>query len=93
MNRDVDPAEAVTLALQRALWEAAGGPERLLALVTFQVDLGEPVESVVARAEVDRATRSLIFVSGQAQGADGRTAGSGSAVYRVRAPEAGAAGA
>lgn len=91
MTPDTDPLDAPTTAsvmLQRALARTAGADGRSLAPVTFQVDFGDlaGAEAVEAAARVDRSTRSLVFVSGEARGADGRVLATASAVYRIAAP-------
>ena len=72
-------------ALERALADAAADG-RDIAPVSLTLDYGsggDPAE-VVLSARVDRATRSLIFVHGEAVLPDGRRAASASGVFRVR---------
>ncbi|HRD46721.1 MAG TPA: hypothetical protein PLF78_09585 [Caulobacter sp.] len=72
--------------LQAALADAAGGDGRPVAPVSFTLDYGvegDPAHAEVS-ARVDRATRSLVFVHGEAVFADGRRAASASGVFRVR---------
>jgi acyl-coenzyme A thioesterase PaaI-like protein len=74
-------------ALERALAEAAGGDGRAVAPLSFTLDYGaagDPARATV-RARVDRATRSLVFVHGEAVFDDGRCAASASGVFRVAA--------
>lgn len=73
-------------ALQRTLADAAGADGRAVAPVSFTLDYGAEGELAGARyaARVDRATRSLVFVHGEAVLADGRRAASASGVFRVR---------
>ncbi len=73
-------------ALEKALADAAGGDGRPVSPVSFTLDYGAPGDAVgaVVSARVDRATRSLIFVHGEAVLADGRRAASASGVFRVR---------
>lgn len=72
-------------ALEQALADAAGGDGRSVAPVSFTLDYGAGGDSseVALSARVDRATRSLIFVHGEAVLADGRRAASASGVFRV----------
>ncbi len=72
-------------ALEQALARAAADG-RDLAPVSLTLDYGaggDPDEATIT-ARVDRATRSLIFVHGEAVLPDGRRAASASAVFRVR---------
>lgn len=73
-------------ALERALAEAAGADGRAVVPVSFTLDYGVGGESSAATvsARVDRATRSLVFVHGEAAFADGRRAASASGVFRVK---------
>lgn len=73
-------------ALQSALADAAGGDGRAVAPVSFTLDYGVEGDLASTRvtARVDRATRSLVFVHGEALFADGRRAASASGVFRVR---------
>jgi len=73
-------------ALEKALADAAGGDGRKVAPVSFTLDYGAGGDSsgAAVSARVDRATRSLIFVHGEAVLADGRRAASASGVFRVR---------
>ncbi|MDP1737411.1 MAG: hypothetical protein Q8L23_08220 [Caulobacter sp.] len=72
-------------ALEQALAQAAADG-RDLAPVSLTLDYGaggDPAQATIV-ARVDRATRSLIFVHGEAVLPDGRRAASASAVFRVR---------
>ncbi len=73
-------------ALEKALADAAGGDGRPVAPVSFTLDYGTggDASTTTVAARVDRATRSLIFVHGEAVLADGRRAASASGVFRVR---------
>lgn len=73
-------------ALEKALADAAGGDGRPVAPVSFTLDYGAggDASATTVAARVDRATRSLIFVHGEAVLADGRRAASASGVFRVR---------
>ena len=65
---------------------AAAGEGRAVTPVSFTIDYGAPADGEAAlEARVDRATRSLVFVSGEARLADGRAAATASGVYRVQA--------
>ena len=80
-------SEAVSLAgaLERALADVAGGDGRSVAPVSFTLDYGVGGDAADASvsARVDRATRSLVFVHGEAVLSDGRRAASASGVFRV----------
>lgn len=72
-------------ALERALTDVAA-EGRDIAPVSLTLDYGaggDPAD-VVLSARIDRATRSLIFVHGEAVLPDGRRAASASGVFRVR---------
>ena len=72
-------------ALERALTDAAADG-REVAPVSITLDYGaggDPAQAVIA-ARIDRSTRSLIFVHGEALMPDGRRAASASGVFRVR---------
>ena len=72
-------------ALERALADVAADG-RDVAPVSMTLDYGvggDPAEATIA-ARIDRATRSLIFVHGEAVLPDGRRAASASGVFRVR---------
>lgn len=73
-------------ALQKALADAAGSDGRAVAPVSFTLDYGAEgdLDATSVAARVDRATRSLVFVHGEAVLADGRRAASASGVFRVR---------
>jgi len=64
---------------------AAAGEGRAIEPVSFTIDYGAPVNGAepAVSAQVDRATRSLIFASAQAVLPDGKTAANASAVFRV----------
>ena len=70
--------------LEAALLVAAG-EGRAVVPVSFTIDYGAPADGAepVLETRVDRATRSLVFASGEARLADGRTAATASGVYRV----------
>lgn len=71
--------------LEQALADAAGGDGRTVSPVSFTLDYGvagEPSAAAFA-ARVDRATKSLVFVHGEAVLADGRRLASASGVFRV----------
>lgn len=72
-------------ALERALIDAAAdGRDVVPVSITLDYGAGgDPGEAAIT-AHVDRATRSLIFVHGEAVLPDGRRAGSASGVFRVR---------
>lgn len=79
--------QTVSLAgrLEQALADVAGGDGRAVSPVSFTLDYGvagEPSSAMVS-ARVDRATRSLVFVHGEAILADGRRLASASGVFRV----------
>lgn len=73
-------------ALERALADAAGGDGRAVIPVSFTLEYGAAADAAdaVVAARVDRATRSLVFVHGEAMLADGRRAASASGVFRVK---------
>jgi len=64
---------------------AAAGEERAVEPVSFTIDYGAPANGAEpsVSARVDRATRSLIFASGEAILPNGKTAANASAVFRV----------
>lgn len=63
---------------------AAAGSDRPVALVSLAVDFGAAGEGEPAvTAEVDRSTKSLVFVSARATWPDGRVAGGGQGIFRV----------
>lgn len=72
-------------ALERALTDAAAdGRDVVPVSITLDYGAGgDPAEAVLS-ARIDRATRSLIFVHGEAVMPDGRRAASASGVFRVR---------
>ena len=72
-------------ALERALTDvAAEGRDVLPVSITLDYGAGgDPAQAVIA-ARIDRATKSLIFVHGEAMLPDGRRAASASGVFRVR---------
>jgi len=72
-------------ALERALTDAAA-EGRDVAPVSLTLDYGaggDPAQAVIA-ARVDRATRSLVFVHGEAVLPDGRRGASASGGFRVK---------
>lgn len=72
--------------LERALADAAGGDGRAVIPVSFTLDYGNApgATDAIISARVDRATKSLVFVHGEAVLADGRRVASASGVFRVR---------
>jgi acyl-coenzyme A thioesterase PaaI-like protein len=83
---ETDPALELAALLHRALASAASVNGRSVAPVTLNLDyaeLGEGRTAGPVSAEVDRATRSLVFVSGDARDAAGRVLASASGVFRV----------
>lgn len=78
------PMTPLSQRLEAALIAVAGEAGRVTP-VSFTLDYGAPAgeaEPAIA-ARVDRATKSLVFVSGEARLEDGRTAAAASGVYRV----------
>ena len=74
-------------ALERALTDAAAdGRDVLPVSITLDYGAGGDPDQAVLNARIDRATKSLIFVHGEAIMPDGRRAASASGVFRVRAP-------
>lgn len=72
-------------ALERALTDAAAdGRDVAPVSLTLDYGAGGDPAAVAISATVDRATRSLIFVHGEALLPDGRRAASASGVFRVR---------
>ena len=70
--------------LEAALLTAAG-EGRAVVPVSFTIDYGVAAEGEPAlETRIDRATRSLVFASGEARLADGRAAATASGVYRVQ---------
>ena len=64
---------------------AAAGEARAVTPVSFTVDYGAPADGEPTfETRIERATKSLVFVSGEARLADGRAAATASGVYRVR---------
>lgn len=63
---------------------ATAGSDRPVAPVSLALDFGAAGEGeITVTTTVDRATRSLLFVSALAVWPDGRPAGSGQGVFRV----------
>ena len=64
---------------------AAAGEERAVVPVSFTIDYGVAAEGAepVVETRIDRATKSLVFASGEARLAEGRRAAAASGVYRV----------
>jgi hypothetical protein len=80
-------SETISLAgaLERALAEAAASDGRAVAPVSFTLDYGAGADDgATVSARVDRATKSLVFVHGDAVLADGRRAATASGVFRVK---------
>jgi acyl-coenzyme A thioesterase PaaI-like protein len=66
--------------------EAARTAEKPVAIVSATFDwvaAPDPGEAVAARAEITRATRTIVFSRGDLRGADDRLLLSASAVHRV----------
>jgi len=77
-------ASSLAGALERALTDvAAEGREVAPVSLTLDYGVGGDPAGVAIAARVDRATRSLIFVHGEAVLPDGRRAASASGVFRV----------
>lgn len=84
-----EPELALAAVLHRALLSAAAGDEgRTLTPVSLALDFGElkgePLPADV-QARIDRATRSLVFVSGEVRDDAGLLLVAGSAVFGVEA--------
>jgi len=64
---------------------AAASEQRKVIPVSFVIDYGAAEDGVepAITTRLDRATKSLVFVSGEARLADGRTAAAASGVYRA----------
>lgn len=64
---------------------AAAGEGRAVEPVSFTIDYGAPAKGAEpsVSAQVDRATKSLVFASAQAVLPNGKTAANASAVFRV----------
>lgn len=64
---------------------AAAGEDRTVIPVSFVIDYGAAADGAepAITTRIDRATKSLVFVSGEARLTDGRTAAAASGVYRV----------
>lgn len=72
-------------ALERALTDAAAdGRDVAPVSITLDYGAGGDPDQAIFSARIDRATRSLIFVHGEAVMPDGRRAASASGVFRVR---------
>ena len=71
-------------SLEAAL-SAVAGEGRAVEPVSLTIDYGAPANGAEPQvsARIDRATRSLVFASGEAVLPDGRTAANASAVFRV----------
>ncbi|MDB5469920.1 MAG: hypothetical protein JWR84_1480 [Caulobacter sp.] len=73
----------LAIILEDAL-TAAAGCDRPVLPVSLAVDYGATGEGALSvTAEVDRSTRSLVFVSARATWPDGRVAGGGQGIFRV----------
>lgn len=71
--------------LERALTDAAAdGRDVVPVSLTLDYGVGGDPSQVAITARIDRATRSLVFVHGEAILPDGRRAASASGVFRVR---------
>ncbi|MDO9338275.1 MAG: hypothetical protein Q7T61_17930 [Caulobacter sp.] len=63
---------------------AAAGADRPVAPVSLALDYGAAGEGELSvSTEIDRSTRSLVFVSARVTWPDGRLAGGGQGVFRV----------
>lgn len=86
MHRAMTGSPTLTTRLQDAIAAAAGADGRAVAAVSFSIDFGAQGPGAAAiSARIDRATKSLVFASGEARLPDGRTAATASGVYRVAA--------
>jgi acyl-coenzyme A thioesterase PaaI-like protein len=75
---------SLTATLEGALAQAASADGRTVIPVSFSLDYGVPADGpLTIEARIDRATRSLVFVHGEAIAADGRRAATASAVFRT----------
>ena len=73
----------LALVLEDAL-TAAAGADRPVLPVSLAVDYGAAGEGDLSvTTEVDRSTKSLVFVSARATWSDGRVAGGGEGLFRV----------
>ncbi|ATC33884.1 hypothetical protein CA606_17000 [Caulobacter vibrioides] len=73
----------MSLAAQlESVLRKAAGEETSLTSMTVDYGAGEPAGDLGAKAWVERATRSLVFVQGELRRADGGLAASGSAIFR-----------
>lgn len=73
----------LALVLEDAL-TAAAGADRPVLPVSLAVDYGAAGEGDLSvTTEVDRSTKSLVFVSARATWPDGRVAGGGQGIFRV----------
>ena len=73
----------LSVVLEDAL-TAAAGADRPVLPVSLAVDYGAAGEGELAvTTEVDRSTKSLVFVSAKATWPDGRVAGGGQGIFRV----------
>ncbi len=73
----------LSVVLEDAL-TAAAGADRPVLPVSLAVDFGAAGEGELAvTTEVDRSTKSLVFVSAKATWPDGRVAGGGQGIFRV----------
>ena len=73
----------LALVLEDAL-TAAAGADRPVLPVSLAVDYGAAGEGDLSvTTEVDRSTKSLVFVSARATWSDGRVAGGGQGIFRV----------
>ena len=75
---------SLTATLETALAQAAAADGRAVVPVSFSLDYGVPTEGpLTIEARVDRATRSLVFVHGEAIDVAGRRAATASGVFRT----------
>lgn len=72
-------------ALERALTDAAAdGRDVAPVSMTLDYGVGGDLAGTTIAARIDRATKSLVFVHGEAVLPDGRRAASASGVFRVK---------
>ncbi len=81
MTRDVMLMTAMTEAMASAAAEAAKAPTQLVSLAVDMLD--QQADAAAPRVEIVRATRNLVFLSGEAIAADGRRAMAATAVHRI----------
>lgn len=75
---------SLSASLETALAEAASADGRTVVPVSFTLDYGVAADGpLTVEARIDRATKSIVFVHGEALTADGRRAATASGVFRV----------